>query len=82
MSTEERNEPMDEGGEAEQINIYAPKVDALAAQAESLHLPDNAPMATEMQKQERAYEMPPFLPINPITGHVMDMDPQDMENIQ
>jgi hypothetical protein len=81
-STEERNEPTDEGGEPEHINAYAPEVDALAAQAESLHLPENAPMATEMQTQERTYKMSPFLPINPVTGHVMDMDPQDIENIR
>jgi hypothetical protein len=76
-----RDEPTNKGGEPKQINVYAPEVDTLAAQAELLHLPNEEPMATEVQTQTRAYEVPPFLPINPITGHVIDVDPQDEANI-
>ena len=50
-STEAQDEPTDEGAEPEQINIYSPEVEALAAQAESLHIPADKPMATQTQMQ-------------------------------
>ena len=68
---------MDEGAEPEQINVYSPEVEALAAQAESLRIPPDEPMTTQTQTQTRVQEEPPYLRINPITGHVMDVDPQD-----
>jgi hypothetical protein len=53
-STEEREEPTDEGGEPEHIQVHAPEVDALAAQAELLHLPPHdESMATQTQMQVR-----------------------------
>ena len=76
-STEAQNELTDEGAELEQINVYSPEVEALAAQAESLHIPENEPMTTQTQTQTRVREEPPYLRINPMTGHVMDIDPQD-----
>ena len=76
-STEALDEPTDEGAEPEQINVYSPEVEALAAQAESLHIPPNKPMMTQTQTQTRIREDPPYLRINPVTGHVMDVDPQD-----
>jgi hypothetical protein len=42
---------MDEGGEPEHIQVHAPEVDALAARAELLHLPQDEPMATQTQTQ-------------------------------
>ena len=50
-STEARDEPTDEGAEPEQINVYSPEVEALAAQAESLHIPAEEPMTTQTQTQ-------------------------------
>ena len=34
-------------------------------------------MMTQAQTQTQIREEPPYLRINPITGHVMDVDPQD-----
>jgi hypothetical protein len=79
-STEERNEPTDEGGEPEQIHIHALEVDMLAARAELLHLSNNKPMATQMQTQ--VCEEPPFIRINPVTGHAMNIDEDTTENIR
>jgi hypothetical protein len=79
-STEDREEPTDEGGEPEQIHVHVPEVDALAAQAELLHLPPhNESMATQTQTQVR--EEPPYIHINPITGHAMNVDNDTAENI-
>jgi hypothetical protein len=78
-STEDRNEPTDEGGEPEQINIHSPEVEALAAQAELLHLPYDEPMATQTQTQVQ--EEPPYIHINPVTGHAMNIDENTAENI-
>jgi hypothetical protein len=50
-STEDREEPTNKGGEPEQIQVHAPEVDALAAQAELLHLPHDEPMAMQTQTQ-------------------------------
>ena len=60
-STEARDEPTDEGAEPEQINIYSPEVEALTAQAESLHIPADVPMTTQTQTQTRTREEPPYL---------------------
>jgi hypothetical protein len=78
-STEDRNELTDEGGEPEQINIHSPEVEALAAQAELLHLPHDEPMSTQTQMQ--VCEEPPYIRINPITGHAMNVDEDTAENI-
>ena len=77
MSTEAQDKPTDEGTEPEQINVYSPEVEALVAQAESLHIPTDEPMATQTQTQTQVWEEPPYLCINPVMGHVMDVDPQD-----
>jgi hypothetical protein len=77
-STEDRNEPTDEGGKPEQIHIHAPEVDALAAQAELLHLPHDEPMATQTQTQVR--KEPPYISINPVMGHAMNVDEDTAEN--
>jgi hypothetical protein len=80
-STEDREEPTDEGGEPEQIHVHVPEVDALAAQAELLHLPPhNESMATQTQTQVR--EEPPYIHINPVTGHAMNVDNDTAENIR
>jgi hypothetical protein len=79
-STEDRDKPTDEGGELEQIHVHAPEVDALAAQAELLHLPHDEPMATQTQTQVR--EEPPYIHINPVTGHAMNVDEDTAENIR
>ena len=52
-------------------------MEALVAQAESLRIPTNEPMTTQVQMQTQVQEEPPYLHINPVTGHVMDVDPQD-----
>jgi hypothetical protein len=54
-------------------------VEALAAQAELLHLPHDEPMATQTQMQVR--KEPPYIQINPITGHAMNVDSDTAENI-
>ena len=74
---EAQGEPTDEGAEPEQINVYSPEVEVLVAQAESLHILVDEPMTTQTQTQTRVREEPPYLHINPVTGHVMDVDPQD-----
>jgi hypothetical protein len=79
-STEDREEPTDEGGEPEHIQVHAPEVDALIAQAELLHLPHDEPMATQTQTQAR--EEPPYIRINPVTGHAMNVDEDTTENIR
>jgi hypothetical protein len=79
-STEDREEPTDEGGEPEHIQVHAPEVDALAARAELLHLPHNEPMATQTQTQVR--EEPPYIHINPVTGHAMNVNKDTAENIR
>jgi hypothetical protein len=79
-STEDREEPTDKGGEPERIQVHAPEVDALAARAELLHLPHNEPMATQTQTQVR--EEPPYICINPVTGHAMNVDEDTAENIR
>jgi hypothetical protein len=78
-STEDREEPTDEGGEPEHTQVHAPEVDVLAAQAESLHLLHDEPMATQNQTQVR--EEPPYIRINPIMGHAMNVDEDTAENI-
>jgi hypothetical protein len=78
-STEDREEPTDKGGEPEHIQVHAPEVDALAARAELLHLPHNEPMAMQTQTQVR--EEPPYIQINPVTGHAMNVDNNTTENI-
>jgi hypothetical protein len=55
-------------------------VEALAAQAELLHLPHDEPMATQTQMQ--VHEEPPYIRINPITGHAMNVDEDTAENIR
>jgi hypothetical protein len=60
--------------------VHAPEVDALAAQAELLHLPHDEPMTTQTQMQ--VHEEPPYIHINPITGHAMNVDEDTTENIQ
>jgi hypothetical protein len=56
-------------------------VDALAAQAELLHLPPhNEP--TAMQTQTQVREEPPYIRINPVTGHAMNVDKDTAENIR
>jgi hypothetical protein len=80
MSTEDRAEPTDEGGELEHIQVHAPEVDALIAQAELLHLPHDEPMATQTQTQVR--EEPPYIRINPVTGHAVNVDEDTAENIR
>jgi hypothetical protein len=65
-STEDREEPTDEGGEPEHIQIHAPEVDALAARAELLHLPHDEPMATQTQTQVRE---------EPLLRHGRDVHP-------
>jgi hypothetical protein len=56
-------------------------VDTLAAQAELLHLPPHdESMATQMQTQVR--EEPPYIRINPVTGHAMNVDEDTAENIR
>jgi hypothetical protein len=79
-STEERDQPTNEGGEPEQINIHSPEVEALAAQAELLHLPHDETMATQTQTQ--VHEEPPYIHINPITGHAMNINSNTTENIR
>jgi hypothetical protein len=79
-STEDRNEPTEEEGEPEQIQVHAPEVDALAAQAELLHLPNDEPMATQTQTQ--VHKEPPYIHINPVTGHAMNVDEDTAENIR
>jgi hypothetical protein len=54
-------------------------VDVLAAQAELLHLPHNEPMATQTQTQVR--EEPPYIRINLVTGHAINVDEDTAENI-
>jgi hypothetical protein len=78
-STEDREEPTDEGGEPEHIQVHAPEVDALGTRAELLHLPHDEPMATQTQTQVR--EEPPYIRINPVTGHAMNVDEDTAENI-
>jgi uncharacterized membrane protein YgcG len=78
-STEDREEPTDKGGEPEHIQVHAPEVDMLAARAESLHLPHDEPMATQTQMQ--VCEEPPYIRINPVTGHAMNVDEDTAENI-
>jgi hypothetical protein len=78
-STEDRNKPTDKGGEPEQINIHTPEVDTLAAQAELLHLPHDKPMATQTQTQ--VHKELPYICINPLTGHTMNVDKDTAENI-
>src|SRR5580693_10562115 len=75
-----REEPTDEGGEPEHIHVHAPEVDALAAQAELLHLPHDKPMTMQTQTQVR--EEPPYIRINPVTGHAMNVDEDTAENIR
>jgi hypothetical protein len=77
---EEREEPTDEGGKPEHIQVHAPEVDALAARAELLHLPHDELMATQTQTQVR--EEPPYICINPVTGHAMNVDEDTAENIR
>jgi hypothetical protein len=77
---EDREEPTDEGGEPEHIHIHVPEVDALAARAELLHLPHDKPMATQTQTQVQ--EEPPYICINPVTGHAMNVDNDTAENIR
>lgn len=72
---------MDEGAEPKQINIYSPEVEALVAQAELLHIPADKPMTMQTQMQTCTCKEPPYLHINPVTGHVMDIDPQDAPTI-
>jgi hypothetical protein len=60
--------------------VHAPEVDALVAQAELLHLPHDEPMTTQTQTQVR--EEPPYIHINPITGHAMNVDEDTTENIR
>jgi hypothetical protein len=79
-STEDREEPTDEGGEPEQIHVHAPEVDTLAAQAELLHLPHDKPMA--MQTQRQVCKEPPYICINPIMGHAMNVDKDTVETIR
>ena len=76
-STGAQDKPTDEGAEPEQIDIYSPEVEALVAQAESLHIPTDEPMTTQTQMQMCIREEPPYLCINPVTGHVLDVDLQD-----
>jgi hypothetical protein len=78
-STEDREEPTDEGGEPEHIHVHVPEVDALAARAELLHLPHDEPMAMQTQTQVR--KEPPYIRINPVTGHAMNVDEDTAENI-
>jgi hypothetical protein len=52
----------------------------LAARAELLHLPHDEPMATQTQTQVR--EEPPYIRINPVTGHAMNVDEDTAENIR
>jgi hypothetical protein len=79
-STEDREEPTDEGGEPEHIQVHAPEVDALAARAELLHLPHDEPMAMQTQTQVR--EEPPYIRINAVTGHAMNVVDDTAENIR
>jgi hypothetical protein len=78
-STEDREEPTDEGGEPEHIHVHVPEVDALAERAELLHLPHDEPMA--MQTQTQIHEEPPYIRINPVMGHAMNVDDDTAENI-
>jgi hypothetical protein len=55
-STEDREEPTDEEGEPEHIQVHVPEVDALAAQAELLHLPHDEPMATQSRRHRHRFE--------------------------
>jgi hypothetical protein len=57
-----------------------PEVDTLAARAELLHLPHNELMA--MQTQTQVHEEPPYIRINPIMGHAMNIDEDTAENIR
>jgi hypothetical protein len=77
---EDREEPTDEGGEPEHIQVHMPEVDVLAARAELLHLPHDESMATQTQTQVR--EEPPYIRINPVTGHAMNVDEDTAENIR
>ena len=61
---EAQEEPMDGGAKPEHINIYTPEVDALIAQAESLHFPADEPMVTQTQTQTQVHKEPPYLHIN------------------
>jgi hypothetical protein len=79
-STEDREEPTNKGSEPKQIHVHVPEVDTLAARAELLHLPHNKPMATQTQTQ--VCEEPPYIHINPVTGHAMNVDNDTAENIQ
>jgi hypothetical protein len=78
-STEEREAPTDKGEEPEPIQVHVPEVDALAARAELLHLPHDELMAMQTQTQVR--EEPPYIRINPMTGHAMNVDENTAENI-
>jgi hypothetical protein len=60
--------------------VHAPEVDALAARAELLHLPHDEPMATQTQTQ--VCEEPPYIRINPVTGHTMNVDEDTAKNIR
>jgi hypothetical protein len=57
-----------------------PEVDALAARVELLHLPHDELMA--MQTQTQVCEEPPYIHINPVTGHAMNVDEDTAENIR
>jgi hypothetical protein len=57
-----------------------PEVDALAARAELLHLPHDELMATQTQTQVQ--EEPPYIRINPVTGHAMNIDEDTAKNIR
>jgi hypothetical protein len=71
-SMEDREEPTDEGGEPKHIQINVPEIDVLAARAELLHLPHDKPMA--MQTQTQVPEEPPYIRVNPVMGHAMNVD--------
>ena len=77
---EAQDKPTDDRPKPEQINVYSPEVEALATRAESLHLLATDPMTTQTQTRTRAE--PPYLLINLITSHVMDIGPQDASNVR
>ncbi|KAF8266336.1 hypothetical protein EI94DRAFT_1803184 [Lactarius quietus] len=68
-------------GEPEEIAVQSPEVDALAAQTAELHIPEPIRGIPYSYMTTQTEVSPPRLVINEQTGHVQQLQPEDMEAV-
>ncbi|KAF8259166.1 hypothetical protein EI94DRAFT_1813809 [Lactarius quietus] len=81
QTSERSPTPRSEVAEPEEIAVQSPEVDALAVQTAELHIPEPIRGVPFSYMTTQTEVSPPRLVINEQTGHVQQLQPEDMEAV-